>query len=208
MLSSRSSLLSFAAAALVAAAFTLAPGQAGACPGKDGTPCACGAACPSMGAGAQGGECPHAAAGGCPHAAAMAGQAAPAAPPAGCACADGNCADGAKAGDCAAGGTACPCPVEQGKAATGSQLRAVIDPTTGQLVAPSPEDVPQEQPLENARTAQPRSTAGAVEIPVPGAGVSAPVDPKFRSHAVATLGDNGQPHLDCEKGAQPSTPAH
>ena len=207
MLSSRSSLLSFVAAALVAAAFTLAPGQAGACPGKDGTPCACGAACPSMGAGAQGGECPHAAAGGCPHAAA-AGQAAGATPPAGCVCANGNCADGTKAGDCAAGGGACPCPAAEGKAGAGSQLRAVIDPATGQLVAPSPEDVPEEQLPENARTAQPRSAARAVEIPVPGAGVSAPVGANFRSHAVATVGADGQPNLDCEKGVQPSTPAH
>ena len=210
---------------LTLAATTLVPTTAGACPeaGAAGA-CACGAACPSQHAG----NCADAAAG-------CAGKdekgAACACPPG----EGGNCACGAECGakhggtcpKAAAGGAAekkpgsCGCggagaavepgdkaaPCGSGATEGGAAQRAVIDPTTGQLVVPDKADAAQaaagEPAAAQAQAAANAGSAGAAQqLAVPGAGVMAPFPKDRASHAVANVDDSGTPHTGCEHAAE------
>ena len=120
--------------------------------------------------------------------------------------------DEKKPGACGCGGGAGAAATEPDEKAApcghegGAEQRAVIDPTTGQLVVPHKGDAAAAS-TEDAVTDQPKGSvkpaaATAQQLAVPGAGVMAPFPKDRASHAVATVGESGQPQAGCEHGAE------
>jgi hypothetical protein len=135
-----------------------------------------------------------------------------------CACspgADGKCACGADCpsehgGNCTKEGAAAPaeekpggCMGDKGEgasAAPGGHLQAVIDPATGELVAPAEDEA---AGVAAAATAQP-APAGAKQVAqdLGAAGTVVDFPDSKVSRAVATVDAKGDVHVGCERGVQ------
>lgn len=209
------------------------PKTAQACP-ESGGACPCGDKCPTEHAGDCAKDSAGGCAGDCAKNGAPGGCDGKDAKAAACACPPGeggNCACGAecgskhggkcdkvaadtgekKAGGCGCSGpgaaaqpgaTAAPCGAAAAEGA-GAQ-RAVIDPTTGQLMVP---DKAEAAAVAEAAPAQAQASAGdaaatARQLAVPGAGVMAPFPSDRASHAVANVNNAGKATMGCEHPAE------
>ncbi|MFN2426148.1 MAG: post-PEP-CTERM-1 domain-containing protein [Candidatus Binatia bacterium] len=192
---------------------TFAPESAQACPNKEGA-CACGAACPAEHAGNCG-----AAAGGCAGKDEKGACACPAGENGNCAKCGADCgakhggeckASGGKAaGTCGCSGAAAAATAPSGEAAMGGQaggadLRAVIDPLTGELVEPGKGDGEAPSAVVPEADLSERSAASDAprQVAVPGGGVMAPFPKERASHAVAKVNEEGHAHAGCEHGEE------
>ncbi len=187
-------------------AMVLAPSDTSACPNReDGAACACAAgACPMMqGACGQAGGCAGAASGEPASACAC-----PLGQGGSCACgadcpskSGGTCPHGAvekKPAGCGCGGAGAAAPAGDGGEAP--ELRAYVDPETGQLTSAPADD--EDAQRVAAAAAQAAPAADAKQMAVPGAGVIAAFPTAKASRAVATLDGSGAAQAGCEHAGE------